>query len=94
MALNSACVSGELYRARLLVEELAEQIRWARDNNIPLEEFIPDWKNKGKAAGVMRNTDIVNACDRVLAFPSRNGKGTQDTIKKASKKQVITIFID
>lgn len=71
---------------------------YARKNNIAITVYSPDWKAFGKAAGIMRNTDIVNDCEYVIAFPSRKGKGTQDTIRKAQKstnpKKTKVIYID
>lgn len=41
----------------------------------------------------MRNTDIVNECTHMIAFPSVNGKGTQDSIGKAKENdKVIEVF--
>ncbi len=57
--------------------------KWAKRHSIPMQIFRPDWKKYGKAAGIMRNTDIINACTHVVAFPSQKGKGTQDSIRKA-----------
>ena len=70
--------------------------KWARDNGIKLVVFRPKRSQYGKKAGIMRNTDIVNAATHVLAFPSHNGKGTQDSIKKAEKqdKPCIILWID
>lgn len=57
--------------------------KWAKGHAIPIQILRPDWKKYGKAAGILRNTDIVAACTHVVAFPSQKGKGTQDTIRKA-----------
>jgi hypothetical protein len=74
-------------------DTLAEH--WARKHKILLKIFKPDWKAKGKAAGILRNTDIVNECTHMIAFPSDAGRGTQDSIKKAlaQGKEVMTIWI-
>lgn len=58
---------------------------WARKHGIPFVCFSPDWSKYGKAAGVIRNQDIVNECTHVLAFPAPQGKGTQDAIKRAER---------
>lgn len=66
------------------VDALAE--KYAKKHNIPFKAFLPDWKGKGKSAGVQRNLDIVKACTHMIAFPdSEGGKGTRDSIKKAKK---------
>ncbi len=50
-------------------------------------------KEKGKnRAGLIRNTDIVNQCDRIIAFPSEYSVGTYDTINKGyAFKKIMTI---
>jgi len=70
--------------------------KWAKENKLPITTYIPDWKAFGTAAGPMRNTDIVKECTHVIAFPSREGAGTQDTIAKAKKanKKVEIYYID
>jgi hypothetical protein len=70
--------------------------KWAKDHNIPTQIYKPVWRNKGvydKSAGIKRNTDIVNACTHMVAFPSDKGKGTQDSIQKAKKEGKIVIEI-
>lgn len=65
---------------------------WAKKHKIVVNILKPDWKKHGKKAGVLRNTDIVNACTHVVAFPSKLGKGTQDSIHKAKLQgKVMTI---
>ena len=68
----------------------------SQSDTIKYEEFPADWKKYGPAAGPKRNTQIVERCTHILAFPSREGRGTQDTIRKARKKgiSVTTIYID
>lgn len=62
--------------------------RWATDNYVPIKVYPADWNAHGKAAGPIRNELIINAATHVLAFPSKNGKGTQDTISRAQKKSL------
>jgi hypothetical protein len=71
--------------------------RYAKEENIPIVVLKPDWKTRGRQAGLLRNTDIVARCSHLLAFPPRRfvpgspgtntsvGRGTQDTIKKAKR---------
>ncbi len=68
---------------------------YAEEKKIPIQEFIPNWKI-GKCAGILRNTDIINASTHVIAFPSKEGRGTQDSIKKATDggKELKVIYID
>jgi len=67
-------------------DTLAE--RFAAEYNIKTQIFRvsrEDW-NKSRAAGILRNTEIVNNCTHMIAFPSRLGKGTQDSINKFRNK--------
>ena len=73
------------------VDKLAE--KWAKDNNIQLIVFTANWKKYGKGAGPLRNTQIVEECDYMIAFPSKSGRGTQDSIRKAEKlKRLLSVF--
>lgn len=67
--------------------------RYANENNIPKTIFLPDWEKHGKAAGMIRNTDIINECELVVAFWDKSSKGTKDSIDKANKlgKKVLII---
>lgn len=74
-------------------DTLAKQ--FADEEDIFLNELLADW-SKGDRAGPMRNTQIVNSATHVLAFPSKSGRGTQDTIAKARRanKKVVVHQID
>lgn len=61
-------------------DRLAE--RYARENNIDTKIYYPDWK-LGKGAGLMRNTQIIQDSDMVIAFWDGTSRGTHDSIKKA-----------
>lgn len=67
--------------------------RYAKENNIPTKIFLPDWAKHGKAAGFLRNTDIVNAAEMVVAFWDGESRGTKDSIEKAiqTNKRVLII---
>ena len=47
-------------------DQLAEQ--YARDNDIPVKIFYPDWDKHGRAAGPIRNQEICQYADQVIAF--------------------------
>lgn len=57
--------------------------RFAHEKNLPLTEFRPDYSLHGRSAPIVRNSLIVDAADRVIAFPNSASRGTLDTIKKA-----------
>lgn len=61
---------------------------------IPITVFPANWNEHGRAAGFIRNSDIVNACDEVVAFWDRKSNGTRDTITKAQKQNKEVIIVD
>ncbi len=66
------------------VDALAK--RYATENKLQYTEFPADWEKYGKAAGPLRNTQIVEYSDFVIAFPQGKSPGTRDTIAKAEKE--------
>ncbi len=75
------------------VDSLA--IKYAKLHNIEYEEYPANW-NMGDKGGPIRNSLMVKKADAVIAFPSRKGKGTQNTIEKAKRKgfDVLTYYVD
>lgn len=70
------------------VDRLAE--RFSKEHNMgdPII-FPPDYKKyPGKIAPLMRNTQIVEKAEFLIAFPSKDSTGTWDTINKAYKKGI------
>lgn len=68
---------------------------WAIKNKIPCTIFYPNWEQFKKAAGMIRNRDIINSADVVLAFWDGTSKGTQNSIslaQKANKKTYLVRF--
>lgn len=61
---------------------------------INYQEFPAEWEKHGKSAGFIRNKQIVDSCDMVLAFWDGKSKGTQDTINKAkvAKKPTFIVY--
>lgn len=57
-------------------------------------EFPAEWDKYGKSAGYIRNKQIVDVCDIVLAFWDGESKGTQHTIKlaKVAKKPTFIVY--
>jgi hypothetical protein len=56
-------------------------------NNCSIESIIfrPNWYKYGKSAGAMRNRQIVETADRIVAFWDGTSKGTKITIDMAKK---------
>ena len=65
----------------------------ANDRNIPIILFPANWSKYGKAAGFIRNGDIANKSDVLIACVAEDRKGgTEDTIKKFGKlKKLILV---
>lgn len=59
---------------------------YALKNNIPLLEFLPKYHKYGRQAPIMRNIQIVENCDYVLAFWNGSSRGTKFTIDYALKR--------
>jgi hypothetical protein len=66
---------------------LAEQ--YAIENNIELIVFKADWARYGRAAGPIRNKEIINASDYVVAFWDGKSKGTLSSINIA--KNILSV---
>lgn len=64
------------------------------DQEVSYREFLPDWNELGKKAGFVRNQQIVDACDMVLAFWDGESKGTANTIALArdAKKPTFIVY--
>lgn len=61
---------------------------YASIRNIKFAEFKAKWGEHGKlAAGFIRNSQMVDKCDYMIAFWNGVSSGTQDSIRKASKKK-------
>lgn len=56
---------------------------WAFEQKIECLCFSPDWETHGKAAGPIRNQEMLTdgKPDLIVAFPG--GNGTADMVKKA-----------
>lgn len=65
------------------VDKAAEQ--WAKQNKIDFLEFKPNYKIYGKRAPLVRDEEIVNYCDAIIAFWDQQSPGTLYTLKYATK---------
>lgn len=66
---------------------------WARDRGVEVREFPADWKTHGRAAGPIRNRQMLSEGrpDAVVAFSG--GRGTAD-MKKAARAAGIPVWAD
>lgn len=74
------------------VDQMA--IKWAKDNNKKYTEFYPQYdKHPTRIAPILRNTQIIDHSDKVIAFWNGSSKGTLDSIKKAQKKNKLFLVV-
>jgi hypothetical protein len=70
--------------------------KWANDNNIKTCIYKPDWDTHGKRAGFIRNKDIVEDSDIIIAFWDSLSRGTEHSINLAKKmdKEVRIVYFN
>ena len=66
------------------VDELA--VRYAKENNLPLQEFWAEWNFYGKSAGPIRNRQMASSADALIAIWDGKSRGTKNMIDEATKK--------
>lgn len=79
-------ISGTCKGADLLGE------RYAKENNIDIVRFPAKWNTYGKKAGYLRNLQMGEYGDILVAFPVGESKGTYNMInimKKLKKEYII-----
>ena len=59
--------------------------QYARRQGLKLTEFLPEYKLYGRAAPIVRNKEIVDYADKVIAFWDGSSRGTLSVIKYAEK---------
>lgn len=74
------------------VDSLAK--KYCKEKDILLVEFLPDWKQFGKRAGIIRNKKIIEASDFNIIFWDGKSKGSKfniDYCKKNNKKMEVVL---
>ena len=62
--------------------------RYAKENNIPLEVFPAEWDEYGKSAGYIRNLQMANSAEALIAICKDMSSGTMNMIKIAQEKKL------
>lgn len=57
--------------------------KWARERGLDVARFPADWDQHGKAAGPIRNREMADNADALVAFLAPWSKGTKDMVKAA-----------
>ena len=66
--------------------------RYAKEHNLPVKLFPANWDKYGKRAGYLRNQEMANYADMLIAFWDEKSKGTKHMIDIA-KKQDLTVIV-
>ena len=84
---NCTIVSGHASGADTFAEQFAEEY------DIPIKIFKPDWSKYGKAAGPIRNKEMLEyakeATPVVIAFWDGKSKGTKNMVETARKTDAL-----
>ena len=74
------------------VDTMAE--RYAKEIGVPVNIYLHDWTKHGKSAGPIRNRQIIETADCVIAFWDEKSPRTRSSIKIAEElKKPVTIFV-
>lgn len=60
--------------------------KFAKDCGLPVKWFTPDWDTHGKGAGFIRNQEMADYADALIAIWDGVSRGTKDMIDRATKK--------
>lgn len=60
--------------------------KYANRYDIPIKQFIPDWQKKKASAGIIRNADMANYAEALIAVWDGESRGTKNMIETATKK--------
>jgi hypothetical protein len=63
-------------------------LAYARQRRIPFQVFMPEWERLGKGAGMVRNREMANVADALIAVWDGKSKGTRNMIELASARRL------
>lgn len=93
-SLNGLINKGDivLHGGAVGADALAES--YSKYNNFETKIFLPQYKLWGKVAPLIRNSEMIQECDEVIAFWNGKSRGTKYTIDNANKhhKKVKIIY--
>ena len=68
--------------------------KYAKENNIKLTEFLPQYDKYGRYAPLRRNLQIIDYADCVIAFWYGKSHGTKYVIENCKKRnKKVTVYI-
>ena len=63
-------------------------LRYASENTFDVEEYPADWDKYGKKAGYVRNVEMAENADALIAFWDGKSKGTKHMIDIATERNL------
>lgn len=67
--------------------------RFAKEHNLDIEYHKADWKSFGKRAGLIRNAEMAENADALIAFWDGASSGTKNMIDNAYQNGLIVDII-
>lgn len=63
-------------------------VQYAEEKGYKLEKHFAEWEKEGKKAGMLRNIEMGNCADALIAFHDGRSRGTMHMIDYAKKKEL------
>lgn len=67
--------------------------RYAKERGYAVSEHPADWDNYGKSAGYIRNKEMAEEADALMAFWDGKSRGTMHMINLAKEKGLKTLVV-
>lgn len=67
---------------------------WSDSDNVKYRGFPADWKQYGKAAGSIRNQQMLDEGKPTLVVAFPGGRGTADMVRRAEKTGIKVILVE
>lgn len=93
--INSKEIGQVVHGGAIGIDTLAEN--WAQNNNIESIIFYPNYELYKKRAPLVRDKEMVDYCDEVIAFWDGKSRGTKyviDYCKTIGRKCIVHLIID
>lgn len=62
--------------------------RYAQEKGIPVKVFPADWESYGRKAGIVRNQEMANYAEALIAIWDGNSPGTYNMIAEAQARNL------
>ena len=74
------------------VDQIAEE--WAKERGVLIQLFPANWEKFGKAAGMIRNKDMVDNAEYVCGIWNGESRGTKGALDYAKEKnKVVHVYM-